>query len=97
MFNLEPWEPRESLWQRADGEIGFRKNGDSLDIWIRITGRPTRFSVSLKQLIGFLLTPGDTMEVLEAESNGDADGDIGAVKPVKYGAIKPGRRRSGRE
>jgi len=74
VFNLGPWKLSGMLtFTRTRGEIGFRKNGTALDIWIRVNGKETWYSVPFKELVGFLLTPGETMEVLDAESDGNAE------------------------
>ena len=75
MFNLEPWKETSSIMPSTHtrGKIGFHKMGHALHIWVRINGEHQRFSVSFKELIGFLLTPSDTMEVLTAESDGNTE------------------------
>jgi len=74
VFKLRPWRLSGFLTcTRTRGEIGFRKNGTSIDIWVRVNGELRWYAVRAKELVGFLLTPDETMDILEAESDGNAE------------------------
>ncbi len=78
---LKPWRLSRMLtFTRTVGEMGFRKNGTELDIWLRVNGEPHWFSVSQNKLAEFLVpTPGKPFGghgdevVLHAESDGNAE------------------------
>jgi len=38
---------------RTIGELGFRKNGSYIDIWIRVNGKETWYSVDRDELKNF--------------------------------------------
>jgi hypothetical protein len=69
--------------ERTFGQVGFIKNGGSLDIWIRIDGRPRWFSVSRAELAAFLASD-DKETILSAESNGNSEAsfedDVAALR-----------------
>jgi hypothetical protein len=77
---LKPWRRSWMLTEtRTTGEIKFRKNGTSLEIWIRINGKPQRFSVTRAELLDFLNSPYDIGRdgfpetTLHADSDGNTE------------------------
>ena len=71
--DLRPWILSGVLTHtRTVGEIGFNKNGTELDIWIRVNGDVSRYSVHRDYLIEFL-EGGDKSTVLVPESDGNAE------------------------
>jgi hypothetical protein len=86
MRALKPWRLSRMLsFTRTVGEIGLRKNGTQLDIWVRVNGKPTWFSVRQSEIVEFL-APGDgpfsghgTETVLRAESDCNAEDEESSV------------------
>jgi hypothetical protein len=80
---LRPWTGYET--GRTSGEVRFRRNGTSVDIWMRIAGREQWISVPAKELAIFLTgsydenwVPEHGKEItLPAISDGNAETLIG--------------------
>lgn len=80
-----------TTFTRTRGEIDFNFNGTSLDIWIRINGRPRWFAVEYKELLrGIILyltaTSVDRKQymniILGADSDGNEEQDIEHVRVI---------------
>ena len=86
-FALRPWRLSGMLTPtRTVGEVGFRRNGTSLDIWLRVNGHPTWVSLpsaypitgergALREYLDHVaFDPTDAaIFVLLAESDGNAE------------------------
>lgn len=72
-MKLELWRQSGMLtFTRTFGQVGFRKNGNCLDIWIRVNGRPRWYAVYVPEIAQFLAS--DAKEVvLYAESDGNTE------------------------
>ena len=72
-MNLQPWRKSGMLtWTRTVGQIGLRKNGGDLDIWIRVEGQPRWFALQLADVRRFLHSDEHDV-VLQASSDGNAE------------------------
>jgi hypothetical protein len=72
---LAPWKKSyQRTATRTYGEVGLRKNGSVLDIWIRVKGKPRWVRVSAQDVQAFLGSDEKTT-VLYAESDGNAEDD----------------------
>lgn len=70
---LKPWQLSYSLTPtRTVGQILLRKNCTQVDIWIRVNGKPTRFSVNRQEIINFLCADNQDV-ILSAESDNNAE------------------------
>ena len=75
---LKPWRLSGMLTAtRTIGQVGMRKNGTMLDIWLRVNGKPVWFAVRAREVADFLVVEwpdghGDEI-ILDAESNGNAE------------------------
>jgi hypothetical protein len=70
---LLPWRLSGGLTAtRTRGQIGLRRNGTQIDIWIRVDGEPQWFSVNARDL-GAALGAGEEQSLLAAESDGNAE------------------------
>ena len=78
-YTLKPWCLSGMLtFTRTAGEIGLRKNGTQLDIWLRVDGKLVWFAVRAREVAEFLAAAqwpdghGDYV-ILQAESDGNAE------------------------
>ena len=71
--HLSQWRRSGMLnTERTVGQVGFHKNGDFIDIWIRVDGRLCWFSVRRAELAAFLASS-DKETILAAESDGNSE------------------------
>lgn len=76
-MELRPWRKSGLLTPtRTYGDVGIRRNGSMLDIWIRVNGSPSWFAVNAESLQFFLSGHyGAEETILPAESDGNAEGE----------------------
>lgn len=72
-MNLMRWRRSFQLTaERTIGQLGLRKNGTNLDIWLRVDGVPRRFSVNRAELSDSLASV-DAEHIIYAESDGNSE------------------------
>jgi hypothetical protein len=49
---------------RTHGSVGLVKNGNDLDIWIRVNGKPKWYSINLKEVETFLSKSSKINEII---------------------------------
>ena len=72
-MKLNPWRLLGLLtFTRTRGQVGLRKNGSMLDVWVRVDGTPRWIALSRRDVQDFLASD-DVERVLYAESDGNAE------------------------
>jgi len=72
-FDLQPWRLSHMLTHtRTVGQIGLRKNGTSINVRVRVDGKPIWFAFDGRDLERFLESDSKSV-VLSAESDGNAE------------------------